>query len=125
MKVLLIHPMNMNIYHQAVPDLGLGYLAEEVNFLYSKFNIREIGFVDDNFSTARATLEEFCRRKIRDGPNIKWTCMGIRIDLLDESILTLMEKSGCYLIYVGIESGSQRILDHMQKCLTIEKLERN
>ena len=68
-------------------------------------------------------IVELCQKIIAENLDIRWSCFGIRLDLVDETILTLMEKSGCYLITVGIESGSQRILDHMKKRLTIELIE--
>ena len=45
------------------------------------------------------------------------------IGTLDAELLQLMERAGCYSLAVGIESGSQRILDLMKKDLTIEEIE--
>jgi anaerobic magnesium-protoporphyrin IX monomethyl ester cyclase len=98
------------------------YIIDEIKSLHSRLGIEEVSFIDDNLTADRSTLEELCRQMIKQKLKIPWSCFGVRIDLVDEDILRLMEKSGCYLISVGIESGSQRILDHMQKGLTIDKV---
>ena len=99
---------------------SVDYIIDEIKYLYSRFGIKEVSFVDDNLIAARHTLEELCHRIIKQKLKINWSSCGIKIDLLDKDILQLMERAGCYLISVGIESGSQRILDHMQKDLSLE-----
>jgi radical SAM superfamily enzyme YgiQ (UPF0313 family) len=52
--------------------------------------------------------------------DVVWACPnGVRIDALDEGLLRVMKKSGCYLLAFGIESGSQMILDRMAKRLSL------
>ena len=99
---------------------SVSYIIEEINFLKSNFGIKEICFIDDNFLVFKHLVTELCEQLIKQQLNIKWSCFGIRLDLVDKDILSLMEKSGCYLLTVGIESGSQRILDHMKKKLTLD-----
>jgi radical SAM superfamily enzyme YgiQ (UPF0313 family) len=81
-------------------------------------------FIDDNFLVFKDLIIDLCEQLIKQKINIKWSCFGIRLDLIDKDILKLMEKSGCYLLTVGIESGSQRILDHMKKKLTLDLIKR-
>ncbi|MFA5323589.1 MAG: radical SAM protein [Smithella sp.] len=102
---------------------SVSYMIREIKFLQSNFGIREFCFIDDNFLALKKITAELCEQIIKQKIDIKWSCFGIRLDLVDEAILSLMEKSGCYLLTVGIESGSQRILDHMKKNLTIDLIE--
>jgi len=99
------------------------YTMEELKFLKSNFGIKEVCFIDDNFLTFKNLIIDLCEQMIKQKLDIKWSCFGIRLDMIDKNILSLMEKSGCYLLTVGIESGSQRILDHMKKNLTINLIE--
>jgi len=99
---------------------SIPYIIEEIKFLKSNFGIKEICFIDDNFLVLRHLVIDLCEQIIKQKLDIKWSCFGIRLDLVDKDILSLMEKSGCYLLTVGIESGSQRILDHMKKKLTLD-----
>ncbi len=99
---------------------SVSYIIEEIKFLKSNLGIKEICFIDDNFLFLKHLVIDLCEQIIKQKLDIKWSCFGIRLDLVDEEILSLMEKSGCYLLTVGIESGSQRILDHMKKNLTLD-----
>jgi len=78
--------------------------------------------VDDNFAAKKDLLREFCYRKIKENLKFIWSCYYIRLDLLDKDALKLMDESGCYTISVGIESGSQRILNDMNKRLNLERV---
>ena len=52
-----------------------------------------------------------------------WTCPnGVRLNTLDRELLQAMKRSGCYSVSVGIESGSQRILDTMKKGITLQEI---
>jgi anaerobic magnesium-protoporphyrin IX monomethyl ester cyclase len=102
---------------------SVSYIIGEIKYLKAEFGIDEICFIDDNFLTFKNLITDLCEQIIKNNLNIKWSCFGIRLDLVDEDILRLMEKSGCYLLTVGIESGSQRVLNHMKKKLTIDLIE--
>ena len=102
---------------------SVSYIIEEIKFLKSNFGIKEVCFIDDNFLVFKNLIIDLCEQIIKQKLDIKWSCFGIRLDMIDEKILSLMEKSGCYLLTVGIESGSQRILDHMKKNLTLDLIE--
>jgi radical SAM superfamily enzyme YgiQ (UPF0313 family) len=99
---------------------SVSYIIHEIKHLKSNFGINEVCFIDDNFLVFKNLIIDLCEQIIQQGIDITWSCFGIRLDMIDKDVLTLMEKSGCYLLTVGIESGSQRILDHMKKNLTID-----
>jgi radical SAM superfamily enzyme YgiQ (UPF0313 family) len=95
----------------------------EMQFLMDNYGVREFNIADDNFTHNRQVVEAFCRGIIDRGWNIHWSgSTGIRLDSLDENLLGLMRRSGCYSFYVGIESGSQRILDMMKKRLNLDQI---
>lgn len=98
-------------------------IIEELVLLRDKFGIPEIHVMDDAFALYKQYAGEVCQSIIDNKVNLRW-CLpnGVRIDWLDKNLLKLMEKSGCYSFAVGIESGSQRVLDLMNKKLTIERV---
>jgi radical SAM superfamily enzyme YgiQ (UPF0313 family) len=51
---------------------------------------------------------------------IKWAA-NLRVDAVDKELFKVMKKAGCVQIVYGCESGSQRILDRLQKKTTVEK----
>ncbi|MCX5867903.1 MAG: radical SAM protein [Proteobacteria bacterium] len=88
----------------------------EIRLLSSKFNIREIHIIDDNFTYNREYVFQFCHSLNQNGQRITWTCPnGVRADTLDKEMLTVMKKSGCYALSIGIESGSDSILNYINK----------
>ena len=56
----------------------------------------------------------FCKEMIKENLNFTWRSTA-RYDNLDSEILSLMKKSGCFALYVGAESGSDRILKIVDK----------
>jgi len=99
-------------------------VLEEIEMLYSDYGVREIHIIDDNFTFKRERAVKFCNEILERGINISLTFPnGVRLDTLDEELLRLLKKAGCYSITLGIESGSQRILNDMKKSLKLETVE--
>jgi anaerobic magnesium-protoporphyrin IX monomethyl ester cyclase len=86
----------------------------EIKMLQEKYHPSVTEFVDGTFTYDRKYLKEFCDTLIGEGLNINWHCTA-RYDNLDKEILTLMKKSGCSGMFVGLESGSDRVLDAIDK----------
>jgi anaerobic magnesium-protoporphyrin IX monomethyl ester cyclase len=98
-------------------------VLEEVRLLLGRYKVREIHLVDDNFTYSKEYVLEFCRKVGEESLKFFWTCPnGVRLNTLDEEILSAMKKAGCYAVAVGVESGSQRVLDNMRKGLTLEEI---
>ena len=98
-------------------------IFEEINFLYEKYHIREFHLVDDNFTLNKIFVKNFCKKLLESNLDISWaTPNGVRLDTLDKECLEIMKESGLYLISVGIESGSDRVLKMKKKELTVKKI---
>lgn len=100
-------------------------VVKEIEYLVRKFGVKEIHFEDDNLTMKRSHIEQICRLIIKKKLNISWaTPNGIRADKVDEKLLHLMKKSGCYYVVFGIESGNQNILNNIKKHETLADIER-
>jgi len=88
-------------------------IVEEL-WVLSKLGIHNIHMYADLFTVSRDQVVELCNLIIDQGLNIKWTCNS-RVDYVDEEMLTLMAKAGCWFISWGIESGNEQILKHARK----------
>jgi radical SAM superfamily enzyme YgiQ (UPF0313 family) len=92
-------------------------IISEINILIDRYNIEHINFCDDLFMTSRARVLKFCDLVKKLDKKITWTASS-RVDTLDETLLEEMRKAGCLSLGLGIESGSQKILNKMQKRTT-------
>ncbi len=97
-------------------------VIEEIRFLVNRYGVKELNVDDGTFTTNKARVIEFCQ-KLRDlDAGLIWTCNG-RVDNLDDEMLSEMKTSGCKMIRLGVESGSQEVLDSIRKGLTIKQIE--
>ncbi|MCJ7791211.1 MAG: radical SAM protein, partial [Dehalococcoidia bacterium] len=71
----------------------------------------------------KARVHEFCEKRDRFLPDLLWSCTG-RVNLVDGESVNRMKGSGCVPISYGFESGSQRILDSMNKMQNVEQMEK-
>ncbi len=86
---------------------------------------REVHIVDDGFTTDLPRAKEICRSIIRENIKLHFNCPnGIRADNIDMESLELMKKAGFYRLAFGVESGSQKILDGIDKNLKLEDVVR-
>ncbi|HNW92652.1 MAG TPA: radical SAM protein, partial [bacterium] len=98
------------------------HVLREIQYLYTERGIREFHIIDDNFTMKRDYVIDFLRKLKALNLDISWaTPNGVRMDTLDDEMLTLMKETGLYLISVAAESGSDRILAAMRKSLTVAK----
>ncbi len=100
-------------------------VIEEVDTVVQNFGTRFFSFADDNFVVKKNRTREICKLLMERGYNktITWLCQS-RADAVDEQLLELMREAGCEYISFGIETGTQRLLDLIEKSLKIETVEK-
>lgn len=96
-------------------------IIEEIKLLQDKYGVGAITFNDELVVINKKRGHELCEKI--EPLNIKWDCQG-RANLVDIELLKRMKKAGCVAVGYGIESGSQTILNNMNKQITIEQAER-
>jgi anaerobic magnesium-protoporphyrin IX monomethyl ester cyclase len=99
-------------------------IINEIRLLHSQYGIREIHIIDDNFTINRAHADAVLTKIIEAklGVSIAFP-NGIRVETVDKELLDLMKRAGAYLISLGIESGSDRVLQLMNKKLKVAATE--
>ena len=88
-------------------------VMEELHLIESH-GFSHIEILDDTFILDRGRTEAFCRGWTREKFSIRWSAY-CRIDLLDDALIDLMAASGCHRVFLGLESGSDRVLRRMSK----------
>lgn len=96
-------------------------IFEEINYLHDKYRVEQISFIDDFFTANKKFLFEFLGN-VKNLPfRLTWTT-SCSLKLIDKETIKYMDDCGCVALSVGIESGSQRILDIMNKGLKVEEI---
>jgi anaerobic magnesium-protoporphyrin IX monomethyl ester cyclase len=83
-------------------------------WLLHDLGIHNIHMYADLFTVNREQVMELCKLIIEEEIPIKWTCNS-RVDYVDEEMLKVMGRAGCWLISWGIESGNEMILKKAAK----------
>lgn len=96
------------------------YIHKMILDLMNNYGIRDIYIQDDTFVLNRDNVMKFCNIILDSKMDLTWACHG-RADEIDKEMLCLMKKSGCWQVCLGIESGSQKILDNINKGTTVEQ----
>jgi len=96
-------------------------VIELISGLCSNFGLRDITFYDDEFTIDRRRVLSICAGIKEFG--LTWTCEA-RVNLVDRELLDAMGQAGCRLINFGIESGSQQLIDHLNKRITKPEVRR-
>lgn len=100
-----------------------GNVVDEIAFLVKQYGVREIHFEDDNLTFDRARAESIFHQMIERRLDVTWKCPnGIRADRVDEGLLRLMKRSGCYSVSFGIESADAGLLERIRKRESIETM---
>lgn len=96
-------------------------VIEELKLLKDTYKIDYVEFVDGTFTFDRKYLRAFCNTMIDYKLNIEWRCTA-RYDNLNEELLHLMKKANCAGLYLGLESGSDKVLKAIDKKINVEKI---
>ncbi|HEX7619798.1 MAG TPA: radical SAM protein [Anaerolineales bacterium] len=98
-----------NVVDEIETALALGY--------------ERISFTDDVFTMKKDRVIKVCQEITRRGLHFNWECLG-RVDALDYPTAMEMKAAGCTRIFFGIESGSEKMLELMNKKITLAEARR-
>ncbi|MBY0426584.1 MAG: B12-binding domain-containing radical SAM protein, partial [Cytophagales bacterium] len=111
-------PIFGNRYHARSPENVL----EEAKMLVSTFQASHIWFADDIFGLKPGWIAQFADLVEKENLRFKFKIQSRADLLLDEMVVKDLARAGCDEIWIGAESGSQKILDAMDKGITIDQI---
>jgi len=96
-------------------------VLDEVEEILKIQKIRDITFWADTFTYERKNVLEICNGIKKRGLKFRWMA-NARIDRVDPEMLKAMHQTGCQILSYGVESGSQKILNHIGKNITLKQI---
>lgn len=110
------------IYGNTYNMRSVEHVIAEIKLVQKLFNTEYVWFADDIFGLKRSWVEEFASKIAKEKITIKYKIQS-RADLLvQEKYVDDLAKSGCYEVWMGAESGAQKILDAMDKGTKVEEI---
>lgn len=102
-------------------------MANEIQAIHREYDTRYFSFEDDTFTLNRKRvmqlMDAFIERGLNKVPGFRWTA-NTRPDRVDEELLAKMKEAGCAAVAIGVEFGSPRMLEKMQKAFTADDARR-
>lgn len=100
-------------------------VLDEINQIVERYNIDFLKFRDPTFNSSIGKVENFCRAKIKEKTiaDLPWGC-NIHASIASPDMFKLMKRAGCREIWVGVESGSPRILKEIRKGITVQQIKK-
>jgi len=113
-----------SVYERGWVGLEPARMGEELETLWRRYRFDDVGFQDETFFTSRKRVEAIAEEFLRRGLGFTWMAT-MRADQgarLDESILATCKRAGLRRVIIGLESGSQAMLDWMKKDIKLEQV---
>jgi radical SAM superfamily enzyme YgiQ (UPF0313 family) len=96
------------------------YVLEEMRMLKKTYGARQLLITDDTFTLNHARLKEICQRMIAERLDLQWFCFS-QVTAVNQEVLALIKRAGCYNIGFGVESAAPEILKRMGKNIKPEQ----
>lgn len=109
------------VYGQSYRRRSPKVVVDELLDIKKHYSPDTLWFVDDVFTVSHKWLEGFAKEVNERDAVIPFECIT-RADRMDESVLDLLKKAGCFRIWIGAESGSQKIIDAMDRRVDVNQV---
>jgi len=110
------------MFNHLVSTRNAQSVIDEIALLFDRYGYKGIKIFDSTLTIDQNHISSLCDAIIKHGLNFPWEC-EIRVGTVDPGLLAKMKQAGCYYADLGIESGSQKVLDLMRKGITVEQSE--
>jgi radical SAM superfamily enzyme YgiQ (UPF0313 family) len=97
-------------------------VADELEWLIRRYQPQMAWMADDVFTIHPGWLFQYADELKRRGLKLPFECIS-RADRLNLQVVETLAEMGCFRVWIGSESGSQRILDAMERGVTVEQVQ--
>jgi anaerobic magnesium-protoporphyrin IX monomethyl ester cyclase len=110
-------PVYGNTYHTRSPES----VVQEIRLLRERYAPQHLWFCDDIFGLKKRWLMPFSEQIAAEQPPLPFLCQT-RADLMTDENVRALRRAGCAEAWLGVESGSQAVLDAMEKGITVDQV---
>lgn len=96
-------------------------VCDELELIQKEYNPDTLWFVDDVFTISHKWLNEFNETLKQRNLKIKFECIT-RADRMNEEVIKLLKDAGCFRVWIGAESGSQKVIDLMDRRVDVDQV---
>jgi radical SAM superfamily enzyme YgiQ (UPF0313 family) len=97
--------------------------ADEVQHIYETYRPDQVWYADDVFTINHRWLYNYAAELKRRGIRLPFETISRADRMMKDEVLATLAEMGCYRVWIGSESGSQRVLDAMQRGVTVEQVQ--
>ncbi|MBR09160.1 MAG: B12-binding domain-containing radical SAM protein [Rickettsiales bacterium] len=109
------------VYGQSYRRRSPQKVVDEIVIIQNSYNPDTIWFVDDVFTVSHKWLGEFVEELELREIKLKFECIS-RADRMNEDVISLLKRAGCFRVWIGAESGSQRIIEAMDRRVSVNQV---
>jgi len=109
------------VYGQSYRRRSPAKVVEELKHLKETYQPESIWFVDDVFTVSHKWLAAFAEEVQKEDAIIPFECIS-RADRLNEEVIDLLKAAGCFRVWIGAESGSQKVIDLMDRRVDVNQV---
>jgi anaerobic magnesium-protoporphyrin IX monomethyl ester cyclase len=107
------------VYGQSYRRRSPQKVCDEIEELIRTYNPDTFWFVDDVFTVSHKWLSDFAFEIDKRQLKIKYECIT-RADRMNDNVIFDLKRSGCYRVWIGAESGSQEVIDNMDRRVDVK-----
>ena len=100
---------------------SVGNVADEVESIVDRYQPERLWYADDVFGIHRTWTIDYARELERRRIRRPFECIS-RAERIDDDVAAALASLGCFRVWIGSESGSQRVLDAMQRRVSVEQV---
>lgn len=99
-------------------------VLDDLERALTRLPVKMLQIKDDTFTANRRRALAICQGIVERGLRFSWSC-DTRVDVLSDELLVAMRRAGCERLSLGVESGSSRVLEQIDKKITVEQIEKS
>lgn len=109
------------VYGQSYRRRSAEKVVQELREINEKYKPDTIWFVDDVFTVSHKWLNSFADELEKQQVRVKFECIS-RADRMNSEVIKTLKRAGCFRVWIGAESGSQKIIDAMDRRVSVDKV---